>query len=133
MRGTDALDRYLAEERQHAFEWGARNRDCMLFLVGWTFIVTQVDHGADWRGFYSDETGARALICERGGLVAVMDGACGPRASLPARRGDIGLFQTPEGEMGMICTGKLWAAKPKRGGVALARFQPFAHWALGFA
>lgn len=130
----DALDRYLAAERSHGFEWGALNADCMLFLCGWVHLVKRVDFGADWRGHYRDRVGAAALIAERGGLVAVVDHALGPSSLMPVRRGDIGLFMTDMGEMGMISTGSMWAARREGRGVATFRgIQPFAHWAVGFA
>lgn len=128
----DALSVYLREERRHPFAWGRRNDDCMLLLCGWAELVKGRDFGIGWRWLYSDEDGARALISERGGLPAVLDTAFGPRASTAPLRGDIGLFETGAGEIGMICTGGLWAARAKAGGIAMARFKPFAHWALGF-
>ncbi|MBO9589525.1 hypothetical protein [Devosia sp.] len=57
----------------NGFRWGAT--DCSLMVADWCLANGHDDPAASWRGQYGDEASCRALVAERGDLVAVLD-AC---------------------------------------------------------
>jgi hypothetical protein len=128
----DLLSRYLRQERAEAFAWGSGNRDCMLFVAGWVRCVAGVDFAAPWRDTYSTEAESVALLDELGGYQALLSHFLGEPAPAgeAAQRGDVGLLVHRDGATGLICTGKMWAAKARRGGVALGTMVPTWYWRI---
>ncbi|MBP1849700.1 DUF6950 family protein [Rhizobium halophytocola] len=134
MRETDELDDYLAQERAQAFEWtGQRNGDCQLFPIGWAERIGWPLAGASWRGRYSSEEEARALVDRRGGLVSAGCELFGPpRIGSAAQRGDVGLLAAEGWHLGMICTGSMWVIRAGDRGIRFCRREPDIIWDLRF-
>lgn len=128
---ADILSAYIAQERGRDFVWGYENSDCMLFVAGWVALVSGLDFGATWRGLYSDEAGAKALIKARGGLVAVMTAALSAPCHAVPRRGDVGLWASPHGLTGMIATGGAWVMRHEQRGIITARLNLKFVWPVG--
>lgn len=103
---TRAYHSFLMERAKTPFAWGVH--DCALFAADGVLAVTGTDIAADFRGKYSDQAGAFALIKQLTGGTTVADAAayCAHRAGLTewpkplfAQRGDLVVFQAPTGEM----------------------------------
>lgn len=62
---------YLSYAGKRGFAWG--ENDCLMFVAGWVREVTGTDPGARWRGTYSTEAGAKAVLQLNGGMLALMD------------------------------------------------------------
>jgi hypothetical protein len=128
----DALSGYLARERAEPFAWGSGNRDCMLFVAGWVRCATGIDFATPWRDTYTTEAEAITLLDELGGYQALLSRFLGDPASagVAACRGDVGLLVHRDGATGLICTGRMWAAKARRGGIMLATLTPTWRWRM---
>lgn len=103
-----------------------------MFIAGWVHCATGVDFAAPWRDTYSTEAEAAALLAELGGYHALLSRFLDQPAPVgeAARRGDVGLLVHREGATGLICTGRLWAAKARRGGVMVGTMTPTWHWRM---
>lgn len=79
---TRELDTYLREHANDKFEWGVQ--DCCLFAANAIQAMTSVDIADDFRGKYTDETSAFALIKTVTGGTTVADAAahCATRHGL---------------------------------------------------
>lgn len=64
------IDQTLAHWRRSAFVWG--RSDCVLSVADYVLAVTGKDPAADWRGVYSDETGAQAVAEGFGGVLGLV-------------------------------------------------------------
>lgn len=126
----DLLDGYLAAERQMPFEWSSlRNGDCQLFILGWAERIGWPEAGMAWRGRYSSEAEARALLKSRGGsIIAGCEIFGPPRMGSSPRRGDIGLLEVDGWHLGVICTGRMWAFRAGKRGVCLSRRDAEVVW-----
>lgn len=86
------LDAVIAAGRRAAFVWGSH--DCMAFPARGVEAVTGRDHFEPFRGRYSDEGGARALMPDMEAYLRELaaregwEGVSGPLA----RRGDLGMI-----------------------------------------
>lgn len=103
---TRAYHAFLLARAKAPFKWGAN--DCALFAADGILAITGVDIAADFRGKYSDEAGAFALIKQVCGGTTVADAAayCAQKHRLRewakplfAQRGDLVVFEAPTGDM----------------------------------
>ena len=78
----------LTESREEVpFEWG--KYDCCLFAADVVREITGVDYAEPFRGKYTAEEGAKALLEEKGGLVEYIDSVL-PRKDVNfVQRGDV--------------------------------------------
>lgn len=97
---------FLLERARTPFVWGSH--DCALFAADGVLAMTGIDIASDFRGKYSDEAGAMALIKQLTGGDTVADAAawCAQKhalAELPhpktAQRGDLTVFLGQTGAM----------------------------------
>lgn len=97
---TRAYHEFLRERARAPFAWG--ENDCALFAADGVRAITGVDIAADFRGKYSDEKGALALIKQLTGGSTVADAAawCAQKHGLTewkhpkcAQRGDLVVFE----------------------------------------
>lgn len=58
------LSGHIAEARSGTFEWGTH--DCILWCAGWVRKITGSDPAQDWRGKYSSEDEAVAVLTSMG-------------------------------------------------------------------
>ena len=93
---SGALQVFLASRTKAPFAWGSN--DCALFAADAVLAITGTDIAEDFRGKYSDEAGAFALIAGVTGGKTVGDAAawCAQKAGLAelehrltAQRGDL--------------------------------------------
>lgn len=91
------------------FEWG--KFDCVLFCADVVWALTQKNPGDGWRGNYSDEAGAKAIIAAQGGLQQMVDTAlagiglvCDRINPNFAQRGDVCLMRGDGPALG-VCVG----------------------------
>lgn len=94
-----AYEVFLRARAAMSFAWGSN--DCALFAADGILAMTGVDLAADFRGKYSDEAGAFALIASVTGGKTVADAAAWCAAKhgleelahpLKAQRGDLVIF-----------------------------------------
>lgn len=83
------LSNFMAANQHRSFEWG--QWDCILFATACAAALTGDDRGADYRGRYSDQRGARAMLREigRGTLLRTVDSQFARKPVAQAQRGDI--------------------------------------------
>lgn len=104
----------FAEINRHdkPFAWGIN--DCCIFAADVVLAVSGVDHMTDFRGRYSDRTGAQQALRQFGcaSLRIYMTRILGPLQSVSSsHRGDV-VYQSRGGLMGArlgICVGELSA------------------------
>lgn len=117
-------DWYVAALKR-PFSW-AQQVDCCLTTCDAVLAITGIDPGAWFRGKYKTRTGAYGCLKRfaGGGLVATVEKITTNHGwpevpVLTARRGDVGLVPTEEGEALAICIGACWAAQGADGLVSL--------------
>jgi hypothetical protein len=96
------LAQQIAEARGKTFEWGVH--DCVLWCADWIGKVTGIDPAAEWRGTYSTEEEAQAILGSLG-FASTSELASHHLEEKPvsmASRGDLMLH--PSGSLG-ICDG----------------------------
>lgn len=86
------LNQAIEERRESVFAWGVH--DCCMMASDIIRAFSGVDPAAGFRGRYSDEAGARALIAEYGSLEQLVDSVTGLRGWAhvdvrSSRRGDL--------------------------------------------
>lgn len=100
--------------RRRDFVWG--ESDCCLFVADAVKAMTGTDFAARYRGKYKTRRGAMSLLkkIDGGGVQEAAARALGaPLAHrLTARRGDVALIDTPDGDALGICTG-CWIVVPR--------------------
>lgn len=130
----ERLDAALERARKTEFHWG--EHDCCLFAADVVQAMTGHDPAAGFRGKYSDEAGAAALIAAHGSLKGLVRSVLGdPVHPSRARRGDIVLGPVPTAggtQAGIgVCVGRQWAVPLPTG----LRFLPLAAaaaaWRIG--
>lgn len=101
---TRAYHDFLLERAKLPFVWGVH--DCALFAADGIQAITGVDIATDFRGKYSDEAGAMALIKSVAGGSTVADAAayCAQKYALAewprplfAQRGDLVVAKQGDG------------------------------------
>ena len=102
----------LESRHRMQFAWGVH--DCCLFAADAVEAMTGSDPAANWRGSYSTEAGAEAIIGRIGleGMVAAALEAFGAGACDPAfaQRGDVVLVLVGNQPTMGVCTGDAVAA-----------------------
>lgn len=109
---TRGYHSFLLARAKTPFRWGVN--DCALFAADGVKAITGVDIAAEFRGRYSDEASAMALIKSVTGGATVADAAAwcaakhglvewldkkGAPTPLFARRGDLVTFKAPTGAL----------------------------------
>jgi hypothetical protein len=103
---TRAYHQYLLDTAKTPFQWGSN--DCALFAANGIKAITGVDIADDFRGKYSNEAEAFALIKTMTGGTTVADAAayCAKKHGLKAlanplfaQRGDLVVFEAPTGSL----------------------------------
>jgi hypothetical protein len=98
------LNDYVRESETRAFAWG--ENDCFLFAAGAVLAMTGTDLAAEYRGQYSDKTGALRQVLSIPGARDVAEAFAGvaARHGLPdlptvklAQRGDLVAFDADDG------------------------------------
>lgn len=107
------LPSHTQRNRGRTFEWG--RWDCALAVCDAIRALTGVDPGAPYRGKYSTEEEARAIIGgDLGKFAATIAAQHGMHEVAPrlARRGDVVFVdnKTPEGALGLVDSSGLAAA-----------------------
>jgi hypothetical protein len=110
---------------RRSFSWGSA--DCCLTVCDGLQAITGIDPARAFRGKYTTKTGAYGALKRfaGGGLAATAEkitaGLGWPEIPvLMARRGDVGLVNTDEGEALAICIGARWATQGAAGLVYLS-------------
>ncbi len=100
MKRTDGWERrfsaFLTARKAMPFQWG--KNDCLMMQADGVLSCTGFDPGAQWRGIYSDEAGAYALLDQYGGHEGIITAGMGfpPHEQyLRATRGDVCLLNLP--------------------------------------
>ena len=83
------LHEFILVNRERPFVWG--EWDCILFACAAAEAITGVDKAEDYRGQYSDEAGARAILRElgQGTLLKTVDHQFERKEVAYATRGDL--------------------------------------------
>lgn len=122
-------------ESQRGTVWQAGTADCCTFAGDWVRSWGRGDPMAAWRGSYSTDEGAEALVAAAGGLVALwrqgLSGIAVPAAVLA--EGDVGVIRAMSlngdaTEVGAIWTGRRWAFRVPAG-LAVASADCVEAWA----
>ena len=100
------LNEFLARARQREFIWGVH--DCCLFAADWVLEQTGVDPAAQFRGTYSSEAEAQALIAD--GMPALIDQVM-QRGEPPI----LAVVMTAHGEVCAIPAGRFYAVLTEHG------------------
>lgn len=99
-----ALAEAVESARTSTFAWGTL--DCCLWAADVVHAITGIDPAATWRGTYSTEAEALALLDSLGGLAAVATLA-GPEIEPDAAAlGDVGLLVGDWGQALGVCAGR---------------------------
>lgn len=87
------LDAYIAACLDRPFRWGSH--DCVIFCARWAMARTGRNFFTECgvRQWWKDEEGAKRVLDELGGMVAIVD-RCLPRTDpLTAQDGDVALVE----------------------------------------
>jgi hypothetical protein len=111
----ERLAAYIEACRRKPFAWG--RFDCCGFVAGGVKALTGRDPMAAWRGLYTTEAEALALLGVGGLAAAVAEGMAGIGAQevpVPlAQRGDVVVLELPAGSSAGLCDGShAFAAGP---------------------
>lgn len=109
------LARAIDERANRPHVWG--QNDCALYAADLIAAVTGEDIGAQYRGRYSDEAGAGALLKEIGvdGLAGLADAFLPRMEGSRPRRGDAVLAEGRYGPfLGIVWSGRIIGPGPKR-------------------
>lgn len=127
------LAQFLTELPRRKREWG--KTDCLMILADWVKLRRGFDPAARWRGTYSDEAGAMALLKLHGGHAGIIDEALGAasRTKEPGE-GDVAVIRAPQGigtikRPGALCLGEgMVALMTIDIGLVMARLPIVAAW-----
>lgn len=121
---TTLLPKFLALAGREGFKWG--ERDCMLFVADWAWVLTGKDPGKDWRGVCATEAEAMAVVEDAGGILPLLASCIEPfgwrRVEMPSP-GNIVLVSVPRHETPIA---GVWTAK----GAALLQRRGLSVWPL---
>lgn len=122
----------LETARDKPFRWGSH--DCGLFAGDCVLAMTDIDPVAEYRGRYTDEAGARAIMLELagGGLRAVWTQAFGAALNNTrfAKRGDVVLIDVNGVEATGIVVGARAACLSESGMLLVPAHRIVAAWAV---
>jgi hypothetical protein len=97
----------ITAAKERPFSWGSN--DCCLFAADCALVQTGVDPALLWRGKYKTKLGATRLISRAGGLVNILDSHYKRVNPKHASRGDLVLFDGPNGETVGVFFSGVWA------------------------
>ena len=125
------LSEYIvsAQEKYKLVGYKPGEFDCAVFASGWAKKLTGVDYYADYRGKYSTDDEARALIAQQGGFKAALTAKLGePIHPAMAQRGDIAFRESDEA-CGIYFTSgaRMLAIFLSSGGFVLHRISETSH------
>lgn len=128
------LQKTVDASRRRDFVWG--EFDCCLFVADAVKAMTGTDIAIRYRGKYKSKRGAMALLrkLDGGGVQEAATRAFGAPLTyrLTARRGDVALVDTPDGDALGICTGPwIVVPRPDEGLVALPLGAARMAWRVG--
>ncbi len=117
---SEILTSHIEEWRNKSFQWG--KYDCAMFCLSAEKKMCGSSRFEDYLGIYSSASGsAKALIkLGRGKLSDSVSQRLPEISANEARRGDVGLISTPEGDALCLVVGDKVAAMGKNGLVFLA-------------
>lgn len=120
---TDIVDQTVKLWRSTRFEWG--QADCMLSIGDYLARCGTLDVTGEFRGRYSDETGALAHMSAAGGPGALIERTGAQPVTDGPRRGDVVVIDVAGDGIGALCTGDMIAARTEHGVKEIAvRFVP---------
>lgn len=123
------LYEFIAARERMAFDWG--KHDCCLFAADCVQAMTGIDHAAPFRGKYSTEGKAKALLKPYGGIIGYLIaifGDCIPVSM--ARRGDVVAVETAHGTALGICTGAVSVHAGTHGLVRISTLEAISAWRI---
>lgn len=111
------LQAFFREQSGRPFAWGSA--DCAFYLADWVMEAKEIaDPAAAWRGTYSDQAGAAAILEAQGGFVALVT-SLAENAACPVTAdpddGDIAIIDLSTGLTGAIMTSGSWAFRTAKG------------------
>lgn len=121
---AERLEDYIRRTWGLPWRWGVI--DCTMWPADWCIVHWGFDPAAGFRGTYSDEAGAAALVGD-GKLVALIDGEIGQLRRSEARDGDVGVIQIADRQVGAIRHREKWAFR-RPNGVGIVRGGALAIW-----
>jgi hypothetical protein len=107
------LAEFITSRHDTPFEWGVH--DCTLFAVDAGIEIMGVDLAADYRGRYSDESGAARIIAEAGSLRALVGRHAAEINPKMAQRGDWVMVEQCGADALAVCIGTRYIAAGVRG------------------
>lgn len=96
----------LAEWRRGTFVPG--QTDCLLSCADYARTLTGIDVGAHWRGSYTTEAQAMAIVASYGSAAILLGGALRLAGFEPVDKpeaGDVVVIRIGQGEFGGLCVG----------------------------
>ncbi len=132
MGATLKLNNFIESQRRVPFEWGIN--DCALFVASAVEAVIDIDYAEQFRGRYATKIGSLRVLRDDGydDLEQFVTASVGePCAKREIARGDICLFETPDGESIGICVG-VKIVSPGEGGLVFTNIdQAIKGWKYG--
>lgn len=124
------LSAAIDARRRTPHAWGSN--DCALFAADLVAAQTGEDFGAPFRGRYSDEPGARAILDALGHPdLASLVGGFLPRGEGRPQRGDVVLQKREAGDFLSVAWGGGLVGPGPRGVVVVARDDDAPFWKVG--
>jgi hypothetical protein len=108
-----SLFQFLDQSARRRFEWGVC--DCVLEVADWLDRSLGLSIADEYRGTYSDEAGARAIL-----------GPGGIEGAMSAKLAEIGLAETREPQFGDVAV----VAAPGQGKPLAAILMPSGRWRM---
>lgn len=125
---TTRLHQTIQASLGRPFSWG--EFDCCVFAAECSIAICGVDPLELYRGKYRTETGAkRALVKTHGSIEALWDAAFERVPAALAQRGDVALYDGPEGRgVAVLWAGEWWSTAED--GVARIDCVPLVVWRI---
>lgn len=110
------FDALVKGRHRSAYRWG--EHDCCMWAADCVEAVTGHDPASAFRGAYTDEDGAAAVLAAHGGIAGLASRLLGPSVDPRfACTGDVGLMVPLDGGGSAlcVCAGEHWLAAGVRG------------------
>lgn len=117
------LGAYVRRTADLPWVWGVQ--DCTMWVADWCLERWGMDPAARYRGCYSDEAGAAAILA--GGMLAVISPEIPFVPKQSAAEGDIGVIEIVGRQTAAISTGAHWMFRTPRG-IGMAVRPALAIW-----
>ena len=128
------LNAFLDRSARTNFAWG--DSDCVLDMADWLDTACDLNCAKTWRGTYSSEAEANAILAPLGGLEAALRAqldALGLSVTAEPKAGDVALVQV-DGMPNPLCAIKMpsgrWRMKTIGGIVLSSQPQVIVAWSL---